>query len=256
MLQLVLPRAPASATIYRCTLHKAICRQCEAVLGLGGDFYRLRIGGLDRADALLLLSELLRLRVQSAPPRGIARGRLEGPAALAELAEAADGSPSLLRTAITLLKQPGDWDAALRRLRELSQQYQQQTAPPPRPAAAPPKLLGSVENELVSHLLDIRNISTGIGAPALPWPEGSDGSFVGIGIGDLPPQSLTDSAASELLRGAAGTPVKRVRQNDRLGRGGRQSRALESAFARHRQPAPASAGTAKLIQENGQAGQG
>ena len=37
-----------------------------------GDFYRLRIGGLDRADALLVLSELLRLRVQSAPPRGSA----------------------------------------------------------------------------------------------------------------------------------------------------------------------------------------
>jgi C-terminal processing protease CtpA/Prc len=33
---------------------------------------------------------------------------------------------------------------------------------------------------------------------------------VGIGIGDLPPQSLTDSAVSELLRGAAGTPVKLV----------------------------------------------
>ena len=105
-----------------------------------GDFYRLRIGGLDRADALLLLSELLRLRVQSAPPHGIARGRLEEPAALAELAEAADGSPSLLRTAITLLKQPGDSDAALRRLRELSQQYQQQTAPPRRPAAARPRM--------------------------------------------------------------------------------------------------------------------
>ena len=72
------------------------------------------------------------------------------------------------------------------------------------------QLLGSVENELVSHLLDIRDISTGIGAPASPWPEGSDGSFVGIGIGDLPPQSLTDSAVSELLRGAAGTPVKLV----------------------------------------------
>ena len=31
-----------------------------------------------------------------------------------------------------------------------------------------------------------------------------------VGIGDMPNQNLTDSAASELLRGAAGTPVKLV----------------------------------------------
>ena len=390
-----------------------------------GDFYHLRVAGLDPADALLLLSELLRPRVEGGPPHGIARGRLDEPPALAELAEAADRSPSLLRIAVTLLKQPEDRDTVLGRLRELSRQSQQQAAPPRRPAAprsrmrpylvaglalaclsviayfafsgsrwpvvahesftregdkyrlsfvltnpaanyailenvwlevadyqdntfytlpepgmrsieipylgaisgpveryerplqlskdvkiytlfedskkvfpkgeteefavsltlADPgkytvrilqqwnlperqtqhvsstrshalerlvvrsasetyKLLGSVETELASHLLDIQDIATGIGAPAGPWPEGSDGSFVGVGlgqtvrdgkivvtdtlpdspaaragiraadvivgIGDTPGQNLTDSAVSELLRGAAGTPVKLV----------------------------------------------
>jgi membrane-associated protease RseP (regulator of RpoE activity) len=93
-------------------------------------------------------------------------------------------------------------------------------------------------------LLDILDISRGVGAPARPWPEGSDGSYVGIGIaqtardgkivitdamadgpaaraglqaldvivgiGDRPVEGLPEKEVSELLKGAAGEPVKLV----------------------------------------------